>query len=328
MIQSATHPVLLLSGGEQQIFDPGELREELVRCFLGAGLEESCYLAGDIVLAVEYALEHSDRQDKVFSRAELDDMVVRILENTGYGEVSRLYRRGTPDRVRTACSVTPEGVGLILRKYFAGSEEHLTTLSGQVLAALNALRIREASPELMVELARHYDAADPEAPVPVPLPVSVPAPAKVRKVDENFILTLEEIRTAFPAGLPGLEGNICRLHGIGRLFPSVRIAFFLTRFAEMKAWEAPVLEMMIQPELVEVGRILTEARHRILGMYREVTGKPDAVLPFYLSVPDMDDFLASYLQCSTAGLEPLRKTVCDMLASGITVPLEKIRTGI
>ena len=59
MIQSASHPVMLLSGGEQQIFNPGELREELVRCFLGAGLEESCYLAGDIVLAVEYTVSVS-----------------------------------------------------------------------------------------------------------------------------------------------------------------------------------------------------------------------------------------------------------------------------
>ncbi len=326
MIQSASHPVLLLSGGEQQVFNPGELREELVRCFLGAGLEESCYLAGDIVLAVEYALEHSDRPEKLFSRAELDDMVVRILENTGFGEVSRLYRRGAPDRVRATCAVNPEGVGLVLRKYFAGSEEHLDTLGRQVMTALNALHIRDASPELMVELARHYDAADPE--MPVPLPVPVPVQPAVRKVDENFILTLAEVRTAFPGGLPGLEGDVCRLHGIGRLFPSVRIAFFMTRFARLKEWEAPVLEMMMQPDLVAAGRVLTDARNRILGMYREVTGKPDADLPFYLSVPDMDDFLAGYLQCSPEGMAPLRKAVCDMLASGISVPLEKIRTGI
>lgn len=326
MIQSASNPVMLLSGGEQQIFNPGELREELVRCFLGAGLEESCYLAGDIVLAVEYALEHSDRQEKLFSRAELDDMVVRILENTGYGEVSRLYRRGTPDRVRATCAVNPEGIGLILRKYFAGSEEHLQTLSGQVMTALKALRIQEASPELIVELARHYDAAAPQSPVPLPVPVTE-QPA-VRKVDENFILTPAEIQTAFPGGLPGLEGDVCRLHGVGRLFPSVRIAFFMTRFAKLKEWDAPVLEMMIMPDLAAAGKALTETRNRILQMYREVTGKPDAVLPFYLSIPDMDDFLAGYLQCSPDGMAGLRKTVCEMLAAGITVPLEKIRTGI
>lgn len=322
MIQSASHPVLLLSGGEQQIFDPGELREELVRCFLGAGLEESCYLAGDIVLAVEYALEHSDRQEKVFSRAELDDMVVRILENTGFGDVSRLYRRGTPDRVRMTCAADLSGVSVVLRKYFAGSQEHLASLAGQVTTALAALRIREASPELMVELARHYDASSPEMPVPVPV-----QPA-VRQVDEHFILTLAEVQTAFPGGVPGLEGEICRLHGVGRLFPSVRIAFFMNRFAQSRQWEAPVLEMMIQPELAAAGRVLTEARNRILGMYREVTGKPEAMLPFYLSIPDMDDFLATYLQCSPEGLPALRKTVCDMLVSGISVPLEKIRTGI
>lgn len=322
MIQSASHPILLLSGGEQQIFDPAELREELVRCFLGAGLEESCYLAGDIVLAVEYALEHSDRPEKVFSRAELDDMVVRILENTGYGEVSRLYRKGTPDRGRATCAAEPASVGLILRKYFAGSEEHLETLAGQVMAALNSLRIREAAPELMVELARHYEAASPETPVPVPVqPV-------VRKVDENFYLTLAEVQTAFPGGVPGLEGDICKLYGVGRLFPSVRIAFYMTRFARKMEWEAPVLEMMMQPELAAAGRALTEGRNRILQMYREVTGKRDAALPFYLSVPDMDDFLTTYLQCTTDGLPALRKTVCDMLASGINVPLEKIRTGM
>ena len=323
MIQSASHPILLLSGGEQQIFDPAELRENLVRCFLGAGLEESCYLAGDIVLAVEYALEHADRPEKVFSRAELDDMVVRILENTGYGDVSRLYRKGAPDRVRATCVADPAGVGMILRKYFAGSEERLGALSGQVLAALSALRIQEAAPELIVELARHYESSSiPEMPVPVQV-----QPA-VRKVDENYILTLDEVQTAFPGGIPGLEGDICRLHGVGRLFPSVRISFFMTRFAGKQAWEAPVLEMMIQPELAAAGRALTEGRNRILQMYREVTGKRDAALPFYLSVPDMDDFLVTYLQCTPDGLPALRKTVCDMLSAGIPVPVEKIRTGM
>lgn len=320
MIQAALHPVMLLDGGEQSVFDPRELRDELVRCFLGAGLEESCYLASDITLAVEYALEHADRPGGVFSRAELDDMVVRILENTGYGEVSALFRRGAPDSRRTVCAADPASVGMVLKRYFAGSAEHLTQLAQQVAAALAALHAQEASPELMVELARHYDAVSPSAPVPVPVAAAAP-----RRTDEHFILTAQEIRTAFSDGVPGLAPEVCRLHGVGRLFPSIRIAFFLTRFAQSLCWEPPVLEMMIQPELCAAGRALEQARGRMLGMYREVVGKPDADLPFYLSLPDMDDFIAGYLQSSGDGVAGLRRTVADMVAAGLSGPVEKIR---
>lgn len=318
MIQAALHPVWLLDGGERTVFDPRELRDELARCFLGAGLEESCYLASDIALAVEYALEHSDRPDGVFSRAELDDMVVRILENTGYGEVSSLYRRGAPDRCRTTCAADAASVGLVLKRHFAGSAEHLTHLAEQVAAALSVLHAEEASPELMVELARHYDAVLPETPLPVPV-------SAAKRVDEHFILTPQEVRTGFPGGVPGLGEGVCRLHGVGRLFPSVRIALYLTRFARSLSWEPPVLEMMIQPELAAAGRALEKARGRILAMYREVVGKPDAELPFYLAIPDMDDFISGYLQSSGDGVPALRRTVADMVAAGLSGPVEKIR---
>ena len=323
MILAAQHPVMLLDGGEQSVFDPRELRDELARCFLGAGLEESCYLASDIALAVEYALEHADRPGGVFSRAELDDMVVRILENTGYGEVSTLYRRGAPDTRRTVCAADPASVGLVLKRYFAGSSARLGRLAEQVAAALTSLHAREASPELMVELARHFDAGTPEAPVPVP----APAPT-VRRADDHFILTPQEVRTGFPDGVAGLGADVCRLHGVGRLFPSIRIAFFLTRFARSRGWEPPVLEMMIQPELCAAGRALEQGRRRVLGMYREVVGKPDAELPFYLSFPDMDDFIAGYLQSSPEGTAGLRRTVADMVAAGLSGPVEKIRWNL
>lgn len=318
MIQTASHPVLLLDGGEQAIFDPRVLRDELARCFLGAGLEESCYLASDIAHAVEYALEHADRPDGVFSRAELDDMVVRILENTGYGEVSALYRRGAPARCRTTCAADAASVGLVLKRHFAGSAEHLAHLSEQVAAALAVLRAPEASPELMVELARHYDAVSPESPLPVPA-------SAARRLDEHFILTPQEVRTGFPGGVPGLGEGVCRLHGVGRLFPSVRIAFLLTRFAQSRGWEPPVLEMMIQPELAAAGRALETARARILALYREAVGQPEAELPFYLAIPDMDDFIAGYLQSSGDGAAGLRRTIADMVAAGLSGPVEKIR---
>ena len=318
MIQSALHPVLLLDGGEQTVFDPRELRDELARCFLGAGLEESCYLASDIALAVEYALEHAGRPGGVFSRAELDDMVVRILENTGYGEVSALYRHGAPGTCRTVVSADPEHIGLVLKRHFAGSAEHLKQLAEQVAAALAVLHAAEASPELMVELARHYDALSPETPLPVP-------ESAARRLDDHFILTPQEVQTGFPGGVPGLGEGVCRLHGVGRLFPSVRIAFFLTRFARSLSWEPPVLEMMIQPELAAAGRALDTARGRILAMYREVVGKPDADLPFYLAIPDMDDFIAGYLQSSGNGVPGLRRTIADMVAAGLAGPVEKIR---
>ncbi len=322
MIQAAMKPIWLLSGEERSMFDPMELRDTLVRCFLGAGLEESCYLAGDIALAVEYALEHSGRDERVFSRREVDDMVIRILENTGYGEVSAVYRRGAPVQSKVSFSAAFPCVEQVLRKYFAGSAEHLRELAGLVSGALGKLGADEAAPELMVELARHFDSFAPAS--PITLPEALPGSPAVRRVDDRFVLTPQEVRTLLgPA--EGLPENVCRLHGVGRLFPSIRAALFLTRMAKKAEWEPPMLEMELQPVLAEAGLRLSGLRDRIQSLYRERSGKPAAALPFYLTVPDMDDFIGEYLESSPDGVPGLRQSVADMILAGIRGPVEKIR---
>ncbi len=316
MIQSSRHSVLLLSGEERIPFDPAELREELVRCFLSSGMEESCYMASDIVLAVEYALEHAGRPENLFSRAELDDMVVRILENTGFAEVSRQYRNGTPASVRVRCQTDPRSVETVLRRYFAGPEGHLQMLSEQVASALKVLHAGDAAPELMVELARHYEAFVPSDPLPLPV--------NARPADEHYILTPDEVRTVSAEPLAGL-GDVCRIHGIGRLFPNIRFSFFLRRFAVQCRWDPPVLEMMLLPYLVSAGKKMDACRRSILQLYRETAGNPRAELPFYITLPDMDDFLGEYLQMTPEGMPQARSVLTDMLASGIGGPVEKIR---
>ena len=95
MIKSSEHAINILEhDGSRTPFDPVGLRDLLIRCFLDAGQRENCYFSEDIALAVEYAFAHSTRPELLFGRPELDEAVVRILEDTGFAVVAELYRNG------------------------------------------------------------------------------------------------------------------------------------------------------------------------------------------------------------------------------------------
>lgn len=321
MIKQPDSPIVLLeSDGERRNFDPVELQDSLVRCFLSAGLRENCYLAEDIALAVEYAFDHSGRPGKVFSRSELDGAVVRILGDTGLADVASLYQRGAQSVLTVDCDTDADTVGAVLRKFMAGTEAHLGYLAAKVSKAASLLQISSAAPSLLVELARHYESA-------VPLPVVAPAVGKTAWDEYNFV-TAEEILPLLSSEARMLaQRGVIRVHGVSRMFPSVRLFCFLSRFAEGEGMAPPVTELTLAPLLFRLGGYLEECRLVTLRLYREVSGNPKAVLPVYMTLPDMTDFTERYLEASHPKSEKLEREVAQMIADALSVKAEKVSMG-
>ncbi len=323
MIKTPDHPIVLLEvDGERRNFDPVELQNTLIRCFLGAGLQENCYLAEDIALAVEYAFEHCGRTGKVFARSELDSAVIRILEDTGLADVAALFRRGAPGVLSVECRGDNATVATVLRKYMAGSDAHLDFLAGKVVEALRTLRIEASAPGLMVELARHYEASAPLSVVPT-LPVGG------GHLDEFYSVSAEEIAAGLePATRQLVRSGVIRLHGVSRILPSVRLFCFLNRYAAGENLVSPVTEMVLAPRLFALGRHLECCRMTALRYFREVGGDPHARLPVYLSLPDIGDFIECYLEVPRSRAEQLARELGQMLTEGLGVSVEKLNLSV
>ncbi len=308
------NPIILLeSDGERSIFDPVALQDTLVRCFLSAGLRENCYLAEDIALAVEYAFEHSGRPGKVFSRSELEAAVVRVLGDTGLADVAALYQRGASSRLSVNCDTDSATVNTILHKFMAGSESRLKRLAGEVSAALHKLNISSAAPSLLVELARYYEQEEPSKVIAPAMPVNYNA------------VSPEEILPSLPPETRVLTGDgVIRIHGISRMFPSVRIFCFLTRFAQQKGIHSPVTELTLSPMFFNLGKNIEECRCAVQNLYRKISGNPAAELPVYLTFPDMTAFTGNYLGADSSKTGRLEKELAQMVSDVLTVAPEKI----
>ncbi len=331
--------VLQDTAGERTNFDPSELQNVLMRCFLDAGLQEICYLASDIALAVEYAFVHSGRRNLVFAAEELRSAVLRILEDTGLSDVASMFRRsGDSGAVRCADAVScrrGEDVAEVLRRYFAGTETHLQNLSDRVRTALQRLRIERAMPGLIVELARHFEEAATmfdSAPPFQPPAADEDGTVKSRResgrcsVDEYYLVSSAEIASALSPETGRLVNDgVIRLHGVSRILPSVRFFCFLNRRGCGDGISAPLTELALAPRLFDLGRHLEHCREVTQRLFADSVCGSAAPLPVYLSLPDMADFVERNLDVLRGRpCEQLARELAQMLASGLTVPVEKI----
>ena len=315
ILVSADNPLTLLeSDGSRRPFDPAALRDRLLRCFFDAGMNDECYLAEEIALAVEYAFAHSGRADGCFGRGELDLAVVRLLEETGFAPVAECYRAGSECAAEVACRCDPATVAALLRRHLAGGEAALDELRDRVLEALQRLGVETAPPALIVELGRYYAGRRPAA---IPVPDAPP--------DHGFAVPAEDLLTQLPPAARRLtDAGAIRAGGISRLFPSIRLTCRMACCAAHFQWPRPTTEMLLAPDLARVGIALDNCCRRAQETYRELTGEAERVLPVYLTIPDLRRFAVDFLGADRDRCTGLLNELAALLTGGMRTPLEKL----
>ena len=226
---------ILYADGTSAFFDSEELRLRLEKSFAACGSSES-WIAGEIVLAVEYALRcgvpSGDPAGSAVHAEQIDDCVVRILEDSGYPEAARHFR-GTTITSGDFGKLSPEDVEQYLADKLqldgtAGSE-----LAEKIRNALNSIGAAQCSPRLVLELARHFrDNAAAAHRLPVP------SPAKPKK----------------EAVLP--EENLLQIHRSDSIFPSIRAEINLPMLFEHCTLTPPLTEFSLVPILLPVAEQL------------------------------------------------------------------------
>lgn len=303
--------------GSTAPFDVRELRTQLGATFLAAGRAGESYLAEDIAIAVEYALAQLPRPEPVVvSRGELDAAVFRAIEDNGFPEVARAFRSG--GAVESSLEITGDGetLGALLRRFFRGAdEERFTQVLAEVRNAAKVLKLGSASPQLWLELARHYDRRITErrqiaaAEEPLPLPVTL--------TDAALAELLPETARRWA------DAGVLKISGVTSLFPSVHFFFMMRQFAAYHHLSGTVTELELEPLLFRAGTVLEEVR-RGIGRALDKNG---ADLPCLLTVPDIFDFIAEYAGGERPGSESLAAELAGALTSGLPRDQYKLSLG-
>ena len=317
MIKLANTSIMLTSSeGIISAFDPELLQSRIIQSFLAAGITES-YLADDISLAVEFSLQKSKRKEKNFTLSEINNSVVRILKDTGFPEIADIYLRSN------ACpqmTVDPEfnTIKKLLQKHLGANHNSIDNLCGKVVSAAQQLNIKNAVPELFVELAKHYEieefaSEDIE-------PVSLDS----WEHDRHWLVKAKTIEQELAVAARVLvDAKVIRLIGVSGMFPSIRIFFMVNEFCRFHGLVGPLTEMVLIPYLFSVGKAIDNCIVTTERLATEQAGKKD--LPIFITIPDMSSFAVQMLNASWPEVEKDCREMVTPLCNSLSRPLFKLK---
>lgn len=294
MIKLADNSIMLIGpDGIINAFESDNLQSKIIRSFMLAGVRD-IWLAEDITLAVEYALEQDSREDKVFAVSEINSTVIKILEDSGFPEAADSYRRGNPCTEITLNAETATVAGLIHR-HLGLNGKSLDALVTRVMQAAGKLDISTASPALYIELAKHFKSEFMPADRLPRVIIS-----KSPKTSSPWVVSIKELTDKMSSPSRSLvHDKIISLSGVSRLFPAVKVVFRISGLVETQHLESPLTEMAMVPHLHSIAQALNESIAATQSVFR-AKGEllPAKGLPVILTVPDMSAFAQNNLEAS------------------------------
>jgi len=277
--------MLLKPDGSQVEFDTEELQSGIIRSCL-ASSSRDVWIAEDIALSIEYALMLPGNRERMFTLSDINSLVIKILEETGYPEVAEEYRR-TNSSVGIQIDAEYELLGELLARHLGLSGNRLTEVTEKVMEAAEKLGVNQASPTLFVELAKLYKertVADHGVDMPHLPEMAVPTPWQLSRTDILTSLT-DEARKL-------IEAKIIDVSGVSLLFPSLKIDFRICRFVKQLGLESPLTEMAVTYHFHEVAEVINTV-YASVQQLRTASGQSaatDEQLPVYLNINDMSRF--------------------------------------
>lgn len=303
MIMSASNRLRLIdSSGELHPFNSRDLCLDLLRSFLAAGLREESWVAEDIALAVEYTLERGSRESGIYSESELNAMVVKVLEQTGYPEVASRFSSNF-DVAVVKYDTEADTLCPFLHRHLPVDDAGAATLSKRTAKVLRDLGLESVTPVLAIELARAlHDKAVHE----------VPEPAEISAIRGNtpWMLTSDQIADQIQDDARRLvDKGIISIFGVSRMFPALRIKCSFVSMAVSEKLEPPITEMMLMPMLADV----SETIDKTVEVVEELAGIE--AIPLVLEFENADEFAAKWLEMEygSDAVTALSRIMLDML---------------
>jgi hypothetical protein len=290
MIKIADKTIQLLAvDGTISNFDSDWLHSRIVQAFQDSGVQD-IWLAEDIALAVEYALQQSFRPDNVFLASELSSAVVKALEDSGFNAAAENYRslNGCMELFLSPETKTISG---LIEQQLGVSASTSQALTARVISAANKLGVNTATPSLYVELAKYYRNNDVRN-------YSTPAPAAILNNNNNpWLISCNEILHEITSEtLQLVENNIISVAGISRLFPSLKLTLRLSRLVDYCKLESPLTEMVMAKHWQLPALAINDIAAVVDKILKQ--RQVDRHLPVFINIPDMSIFAGINLQAS------------------------------
>lgn len=265
---------ILYADGTSAAFDAAELRLRLEKSCVSSGMADP-WIAGEIALSVEYALR-SRRSDpetgNVVHAADIDDCVVRILEETGYAAVARHFL-GSAATSGDFGKLTPDRVEEFLCVKLQLPPAAAAPLIRKVRDAMSALGAEKCSPRLVIELARHF--------------------REVSAHPHLQPLSPEKLPASRPEPVPEPASPLA-VRMTSSLFPSIRAEVDLPRlFADCRL-SPPLTELSLMP-------FLTPCAEKLDAACAEFRRNGAENLPLLLTFCGFQEFARKWLNCDYAG---------------------------
>jgi hypothetical protein len=305
--------MILGSDGSAISFEPEELQAKIIKSCLEAGIREA-WIAEDISLAVEYAICNQNNPERLFAISEINSLVIRILEETGYPEVAEKFQIDNLS-VKMTVSAVPEIISNLIKTHLGVSGRKLSTLVSQVINGAKALRVEAATPELYLELARYYQGQlydDKEIEFPIKTGPGIPKTPWLVPAAELSVIVKSSTSVL-------LDQKILQISGISRLFPALKINLRLMNLTEHLELTPPVTEMAVYPAFNAVASGINDIVAKAETVCEEKAKSKNVDLPVYLSVPDMSNFASEYLQSEWPESEICCREMISFLEDSLTV---------
>jgi hypothetical protein len=286
MIQLCNRAIFTLrEDGSTDFFQSDLLQEKLELSCRAAGLNET-WIAEDISLAVEFTLAELGN-DKVFTNSEIDAIVIKVLQEAGLTAVATHYKH-RQENPEPQISFTTETISEIVDRYLHPDEKDRADIISKVSDAGKKLLLTNASPTLILELAKHYmDDQTSRSSKETPLPASLhscPWLISRQNIEQKVSGTTAKM----------ISDQIIKISGISRLFPAIRLEITFAKFAESSGLTAPVTDFILFSYLANLATALDD----IIDTAKHLaTALPDKLEspPIYLKFSDAPQFTEVWL---------------------------------
>ncbi|OGV32259.1 MAG: hypothetical protein A2020_14680 [Lentisphaerae bacterium GWF2_45_14] len=293
MIKLSENSVLIINpDGSRFNFESEELQSRIIKSCLSAGIRD-LWIAEDIVLALEYALNSSAGNKKEFALSEVNSLVIKILQMTGYPSVAEKF---STENVSSELEISPEKgiVAELLKKHLGLEGETLESISRIVTADLEKLKINKAPPLFFVELAKVELKRLSSWEVPEAI-VELKNLAKSVRISKDAVMSALTEKTKML-----ITEEVLTLHGISGIFPSLKIDFRIVKFLEGANLRLPLTELSVLPRFHELAAPLNEIYTAANGLVQKAnSGQAQSIekqLPVYFTVQDMSEFSLNFIQ--------------------------------
>jgi transcriptional regulator NrdR family protein len=282
---------ILAPDGTRYNFETEQLQEKLISCCIAAGIS-SPWIAEDIALSVEFSLNEISRSG-VFTQAEIDSFVLKVLREVGYSEVAGHYSASISKSLQTI-PVTEKYIKDSVSRYLALTGDDLNKNSKKVFLACKNLGMKEVFPTLILEIAKyfHFNQFKLET-------ASVQMIENRKQSDSVWSVSPETLAVGITNSNSAiLLEKIVTVSGISSLFPAVKINASLGALAEYHNLQKPLTELTVVPYLQPLADAVDFLADLSFSLYSENGG--GGSLPVYLRFQDTISFAAEWMEGSSS----------------------------